>query len=166
MKRFRIFAVLLIILTAAGNHAQADSKNDKAGSRRVWNTELRNVKTDYVAAKLDLTADQREKFASLYTSMESEIRAVNTEARNAIDSVKAKGKAATDADYRHATRIAFDVKSKEAAIEKRYMTKFQQILTPAQLFALKDVETQFMKELMKKHGAMKKSQRKQPAKKQ
>lgn len=159
MKRFFIITVLTFIASLFMTDVSAKQTPSKSNNRRAWKVELQSVKTDYLAKKLDLTDDQREKFAPVYKQMEAELREVTESTSAVIDSVRTKGKAATDADYRRASRAAFDLKSREAAIEKKYYARFERILTPAQLFSLKDAEIQFTKELMKKHSSMRKTQR-------
>lgn len=161
MKHFFKFLILMILLHLIPADASARSNDRLQNTRKAWNVEMQSVKTDYLAKKLDLTDVQREKFVRIYTSMENEISQANGEARKTIEEVRTKGKAATDADYRNAARVAFDLKAKEGAIEKKYFAQFSQILTPAQLFALKDAEVQFTKELMKKHSSMRKNNRSQ-----
>ncbi len=165
MKRFYIITLLTFIASMFMSDVSAKQTPSKSNSRRAWKVEMQSVKTDYIAKKLDMTADQREKFTPVYRQMETELQAVSESTAALVDSVKSKGKAATDSDYRRAYRAAFDLKSKEAAIEKRYYVKFEQILTPAQMFSLKDAELQFTKELMKKHSSLRKSQRRNNDKK-
>lgn len=161
MKRYCFFYLILVMLAVVPASAYGRPNDSKQNNRKAWNVEMQAVKTDYLAKTLDLTAAQKEKFVPLYNGMENEISKANEDARSIVDEVKKKGKAATDADYLRAARAAYEVKGKEAAIEKKYLAKFEMILTPAQLFALKDAEIQFTKELMKKHSSMRKKARKQ-----
>ncbi|MDE6485303.1 MAG: hypothetical protein K2L14_07905 [Duncaniella sp.] len=161
MKRFYFIYLVLVMLTIVPSSLSAKPNDARKNTRRAWNVEMQTVKTDYLAKKLDLTAEQKERFSALYSKMEGELSSVSNDTRKIIDEVKAKGKAATDADYRKAAAASFELKGKEAAIEKKYFTQYEKILTPAQLFSLKDAEMQFTKELMKKHSSIRKNARKQ-----
>ncbi|MDE6582419.1 MAG: hypothetical protein K2K47_07830, partial [Duncaniella sp.] len=120
MRRIHFIYLVFVMLLTAPSALSARPNDARHNNRRAWNVEMQTVKTDYLAKKLDLTAEQKEKFAILYSKMESEIGAVNAETRKIVDEVKAKGKAATDADYRKAAAASFEIKGKEAAIEKKY----------------------------------------------
>lgn len=157
MNRLYLISLLSLILSSFALSAGVHSNGSKSNPRKAWNVEMQSVKTDYIARKLDLTNEQKEKFTSLYTNMENEIATANSEARKIIEEVKSKGKAATDEDYLRGARAAYDIKTKEAAIEKKYFSQYEKILTPAQLFSLKSAEMQFTKELMKKHRNMRKN---------
>ncbi|MDE5785352.1 MAG: hypothetical protein K2H98_02365, partial [Duncaniella sp.] len=151
MNKFYFISLLSLLFSIFSPCALARSNESKSNPRKAWNVEMQSVKTDYIARKLDLTSEQKEKFSSLYTNMENEIAAVNAEARKIIDEVKGKGKAATDEDYLRGARAAYEVKTKEGEIENKYFPQLKKILTPAQLFELKSAEMQFTRELIKKH---------------
>ncbi len=146
-----IFSMLLTSMTLSAKQKPTHNQ------RRAWNQEMQSVKTDYIARKLDLTQQQRELFIPLYTQMESEIRKINDETRSLQEQIIKKGKSCTDLEYEKAAEAMFELRGKENAIELEYLKKFKKILTPRQLFELKDAEHNFTKELMKQHRKVSKT---------
>lgn len=146
-----IFSLLLTSLTLPAK--QKPSRHQ----RHAWNQEMQSVKTDFISRKLELTQDQRDQFIPLYTRMESEIRKINEETRSLQEEIKKKGKSCTDLEYEKAAEAMFELKGKENAIELDHLNQFKKILTPRQLFELKDAEQEFTKELMKQHRKVSKT---------
>lgn len=116
---------------------------------------MRQVKVEFVAKELKLTPQQKEKFAPVYDALNKEIGKLMRETRALETSVRDKGSAATDLEYDKATEAMFEVKGKEAAIEKKYYPQLKAILTKQQLFNLPRAERKFGRELMKQHRATK-----------
>lgn len=143
-----IFIILCTIFLSDSVSAQGKpSKRD----RQSWNQEMQAVKNDFIARKLDLTAEQREKFLPLYSKMEEETRKVNDDTRRMQKEVLNKGQASTDLEYEKCAEALFELRGRENTIEMKYFQQFKTILSPKQLFMLKDAEQEFTKELMKQH---------------
>ena len=142
---------ILIALTMALTTCFASFAQNKGEKLSKWMDDMRQVKVEYVAKKLKLTAQQKDKFASVYDAMNREIGKVNRETRALEKSVREKGNDATDLEYEKATEAMVDLKGKECEIEKKYREQLKTILTKKQLFELSRAERKFARELMKQH---------------
>ncbi|MCI9284853.1 MAG: hypothetical protein HFJ91_03415 [Muribaculaceae bacterium] len=139
--------ITMAIMLASGLYMHADTPSKR--DRDAWMKEITNVKNEYIAKKLDLTDDQKAKFIPLYNEMEKEVRKTAEDTRRMAREIKKKGDAATDLEYEKASEALFECKGRECAIEKKYLAMFKKILTPRQLFKLKDAEHDFTRKLMK-----------------
>lgn len=140
------FALTLVLLfSSLSLFAQNDAK------RQEWMKEMQQVKNEYIAKSLALTEEQKAKFFPLYERMDKEVRKVSEDARKMARDVQAKGDKATDLEYEKAAEALYEVKGRESQVEMKYFAEFKKILTPKQLYKLKDAERDFTKQLMKKH---------------
>lgn len=148
MKRiYSIFTIVaLICLTAATASAQNRD-------RKQFRDDIREYKHNYFKQKLDLSREQANSFFDLYDKMDDAITALNDEARTLETRIyDAPDGTITDIEYEVATRTLLEVKEKEAAIEKEYYDKFNDILNKKQLFELRKVERDFTMQLLKYHN--------------
>lgn len=138
-----IFAILLCSTSVV-------SAQDKTGEhRRQWMEEMRQLRVKYIVGELKLTDEQRAKFEPAYQSMIVETDRLMRDTRKLYESVKRKGTAATDLEKEKAAETMFESKGRENEIEMRYFVKFKEILTPDQLFQLREAEHKFARQLMK-----------------
>lgn len=149
MKKFAIVItfILAAILLPGGAHAQRNSDRN----RESWMKEIQQYKNDFIAKKLELTDEQRAKFLPLYNSMDEEIRKTQEEAEQLSRQTMSKEDKASDLEYEKAAEAMYELKGRENAIEMKYFNEYKTILTPRQLFKLKDAEKDFTRELMKQH---------------
>ena len=83
--------------------------------------------------------------------MDEEIRKVQEESEQLSRQTMGKEDKATDLEYEKAAEAMYELKGRENAIEMKYFEEYKTILTPQQLFKLKDAEKDFTRELMKQH---------------
>lgn len=147
MKRLDISLVLLVLafLLPAVSSAQRPTGRE----REVWMKEMQQYKNDFIAKKLSLTDEQKAKFIPLYNAMDEEIRKTQDEAEQLYRQTLKKESAATDLEYEKAAEAVYELKGRENAIEMKYFKDFKTILTPRQLFKLKDAERDFTRQLMR-----------------
>lgn len=148
--RILIPALLLIAAYIMPTDASAQGRPSKR-ERTTWIKEMQMVKTDYIAKKLDLSDEQKAKFIPLYNAMDAEIRKAQQDQRTLCTQVNDKDGKASDLEYTKAAEAAYELKGVENAIEMRYFKEFKTILTPKQLFKLRDAEQSFTRKLMKEH---------------
>ncbi len=149
MKKVAILFTFLIaaLMLPAVMQAQRNFGRD----RESWMKEIQQYKNDFIAKKLELTDEQRAKFLPLYNSMDEEIRKVQEESEQLSRQTMGKEDKATDLEYEKAAEAMYELKGRENAIEMKYFEEYKTILTPQQLFKLKDAEKDFTRELMKQH---------------
>lgn len=150
---------ILIAITLVATICMSAFAQNKGEKFRKWMDDMRQVKVEYVAKELKLTAQQKEKFTPVYEAMNREIGKVNRETRALEKSVRGKGNSATDLEYDKATEAMVELKGKECEIEKKYREQLKTILTKKQLFDLSRAERKFARELMRQHRAGKHNKR-------
>lgn len=150
MKRKNILLLLIAaIIFAMPGYATDNKKNI---DRKEWFKELRQYKHNFLSKELDLTKEQEAKFFPMYDEMDDAMFKVNREARAMEKKITKSSEKVSDLEYEKAAEAMYEVKGKEAAIEKQYFTKFKTVLTPKQLFELKQAERRFTDKLMKEHS--------------
>ncbi len=149
MKKVTVLFVFLIALFVLPVVSQAQRPSGR--DRESWMKEIQQYKNDFIAKKLDMTDEQRDKFMPLYNSMDEEIRKVQEESEQLSRQIIAKDGEATDLEYEKAAEAMYELKGRENNIEMKYFDEYKAILTPVQLFKLKDAEKDFTRELMKQH---------------
>lgn len=135
------FAVLLLGISTS---ALAQSKGSG------WSKEMLDYKHDFIAEQTQMTQSQRDKFMPLYEAMEKEIYAVNKETGELARKVHNTSRSVTDHEYTNAARAMSGVKAKEGQIESKYFDKFSKILSPKQMFLLKQAERKFTRQMISK----------------
>ncbi|MCM1484236.1 MAG: hypothetical protein NC043_07855 [Muribaculaceae bacterium] len=147
MTRRLITGILLILISVSTSFAQQkhDGKNMKQ-----WLQEMRQFRTNFIVKELNLTADQKSRFVPLYDAMYGELEKLMHDTRQLERSVERKGNEATDVELEKASEAIYECKGKENDIEMRYFAKFKTVLTPRQLFKLKQAENKFNRHLMEK----------------
>lgn len=149
MKKVTVLFAFLITLLVLPVVSQAQRPSGR--DRESWMKEIQQYKSDFIAKKLDMTDEQRAKFMPLYNSMDEEIRKVQEESEQLSHQIIAKDGKATDLEYEKAAEAMYELKGRENSIEMKYFDEYKAILTPVQLFKLKDAEKDFTRELMKQH---------------
>lgn len=143
--------ILLILMLAIAAAVTASAQTDGGRQRQKWFEEMRRYKSEYIADKLKLDNKQKAEFTPVYEQMDAEIGRLNHEMRQLERNIRKNGEKVTDTEYEKAAEAQFEIRTKEAAIERSYFPKFKQILTPRQLYELKNAERDFNRKLMDKH---------------
>lgn len=151
----RIGLMLLAVLISGTAVTQAQQRNKKRGGNGNWFKEMTEFKLKFLAQELELTEDQQKRFFPLYTEMMNAKHNVMRKARQAEKRLKSIPNP-TDEDYRIASAAMEDAKREDEAIEKRYEEKFKTILTPKQMYKLKEAERKFHEKLQEMRHKKKK----------
>lgn len=154
MKKIQIilFAILMALPMVAQHPGDKGpgGKGDRENWKK-WFKEMREFKHQYMVKELELTDKQKQDFFAVYDKMEDELGSLNREIRTEEDQLRKKGDDVSDQEYERVSKLMFEQKQKEASIEQTYYPKLKAILTPKQLFKLKNVEWRFTRELMDQH---------------
>lgn len=145
----KLILSLALLLSAVMLPVYASAQRPSEREREVWMKEMQQYKNDFIAKKLSLTEEQKAKFIPLYNSMDEEIRKAQGEAEQLYRQTMKKDGSATDLEYEKAAEAIYELKGRENEIEMRYFKDFKTILTPRQLFQLKDAERDFTRQLMR-----------------
>lgn len=141
----------MLSMVMAGFMSTICAAGPSDAERARWMAEMQQYKREYVVKAMQLNDAQKAKFLPLYDAMDRDMRKIGDEARTVEKNLKAKGAAATDADYRHAADVLFNLRTREGAVEKQYYEKFKTVLSPRQLYELKRAEEKFAREMMRQH---------------
>ena len=121
--------------------------------RQRWTQKMRQYKHDFLIKELDLTREQQNEFFPLYDAMEDEVNSLTIQTRE-LESKIAASERTSDVEYSSAARTFFEQKGKEAEIEMMYFEKFENILTPRQIFKLRAAERHFTGRVLRHHGRL------------
>lgn len=149
--RFFIFVILSIV--SISSYAKKTNEDDTA-QREQWQKEMYTAKREYIQDALSLTSDQKSKFFPIYDQMGKEILKMQRETNQMRRSISRRTDV-TDIEYEKASEALFELKSKEGALEMKYYNEFKTILTPQQLFKLKDAEFKWFRKIAKKRHSIK-----------
>lgn len=142
----KIVYIVIITLLAGVLPGYAQDKPKK--SRAEMHKEMVEFKTKYIAQEMELTDEQKEKFAPLYEQMDRERWQLFRETR-ALEKKLKNDKTATDADYEAAVKAMNQAREKGAEIDKNYNEKFKKFLSAKQLYKMKEAEDAFNQRMMK-----------------
>ncbi len=148
MKKTTLIFTLFLSLILAPLYVSAQNVEPGPRDRDAWMKEMQQFKNDFISRKLDLTDEQKNKFLPLYNQMDEEVRGIQEETRNLEKQTADKGDKATELEYEKAAEALYELKGRENVIEMKYFDQFKKILTPKQLFKLKESERDFTRELM------------------
>jgi Spy/CpxP family protein refolding chaperone len=119
---------------------------------KEWMKELRQYKHDMFAKRLNLSREQQEKFFPLYDEMDNSVMELNRNTRMLEDKIVRSKDKVSDLEYEKSAEAIYEMTKKQGEIEMEYFAKFKTILTPQQLFRLKQAERDFSRELMRQHS--------------
>lgn len=142
----KIVYIVIITLLAGVLPGYAQDKPKK--SRAEMHKEMVEFKTKYIAQEMELTDEQKEKFAPLYEQMDRERWQLFRETR-ALEKKLKNDKTTTDADYEAAVKAMNQAREKGAEIDKNYNEKFKKFLSAKQLYKMKEAEDAFNQRMMK-----------------
>jgi Spy/CpxP family protein refolding chaperone len=153
MKRVYLILVLVVAMMAGSAVTFAQTKTADKGQ---WLDQVRQYKRSYFIKELNLTKDQQQKFFALYDEMENQTTRLEEDTRAMERRITQAGDA-SDVEYEKAAEAMFDLKLKQAEIEKGYMEKFSAVLSAKQLFELKVAERQFARDMVRQHNKLRNS---------
>lgn len=156
MKRITIILVLAIAAICASDAEAQKQGREKLSlqNRKLWLSEMRNFKSEFLIKELSLTKEQQAEFLPVYEEMDDKLSQISSETRELEEKVITSDEA-SDTEIEAASRILFEQKSREGQIELEYYTKFKEVLTPRQLLRLKNAERKFTQQLVRHHGRIK-----------
>lgn len=153
MTRFLRFSIILFLFATVGMTSLSAQTNDRQAAhkeRAKVMAELRNYKHEFLAKELGLTKEQQKEFFPIYDSMDDAVGKINGDTRE-LERKLEKDENATDLELETAAKAIFEQKAKEGAIENEYFDQLKAVLTPRQLFNLKNAERKFTQYLLKHH---------------
>lgn len=142
--------IYLLIMLVCGTQMAMGHPRQKP-DREEWMEQMRQYKRSYFTKELELSRDQQNRFFPLYAEMEEQTQKLGDEART-MERRLSEAKDVTEMEYQNATDAIYDAQVRQAQIEREYLDKFREVLTPKQLFQLKWIERKFAREIIKQHN--------------
>lgn len=143
----RIFGPLmlvLLIMLAGKAFAQPDKGFDKDKQEK-----FKALKVAYLTSKLDLTTKEAEKFWPIYNEYEEAKFALFSEIHNSKGKGMEDVSSMSDAEANKMLDDFLSIKQKEVDLEKKYFTKFRQVLPPKKVAMLLSADHDFKREVLK-----------------
>ena len=140
------FLILFCLLALGSLSASAQDRNENVEAAKIA----------YLTDKVELTADQAQKFWPVYNEYETKRRELM---RNYRSGYRKNLEEMTEQEAKARIEEMFFIKEKELDLEKEYVAKYQRIITPKQLIKLYRAERDFTKLLLKKLDASKTANR-------
>ena len=109
--------------------------------------ELQEFKIKYLIQEADITKEQQPEFVKIYTELNNAKLALIKANHESLKALKAKN-SPTDEDYYKVAEEIAKGKTAEGAIDMKYYQQFKKLLTPKQLFKLKEAELKFNRKMM------------------
>lgn len=142
------FITLLLVLCAfAFPQEMAAKKKENGKNHAEMMREVQEFKIKYLIQEAEITKEQQPEFIRIYTEMNNAKMAVFKEYHERHKALKAKENP-TDEEYNAVSEEMAGAKSAEGAIEKTYYLKFKQLLSPKQLYKMKEAEMRFNRKMM------------------
>lgn len=143
--------VIILIILAALSAGYAMAQGNNKAEREAWMKEMTQYKHEFFVKELKLTTEQQKAFFPLYDAMEADTRRLVDEVRRMEKSVRDKGNNASDTELEKVAEALFELKGRENVLEMRYFEKFKAVLSPKQLFYIKQAERKFNRLILKEH---------------
>lgn len=141
MKTMIVFAIGLLLMTNSMN-AQTTTP-DESGNEKI-----EALKIGFITKRLDLTADESQKFWPIYNQYEAEKKQIRQTTVGSIKQMKEDGDF-TNAEAEQAIAKHIEFKAKDLDLTKKYIAEFRKILPATKVAKLITAEEHFKKMLMK-----------------
>jgi len=142
MKKTLIFTFVLLIMMSFTSFAQQYRSLMKPEDRE----KLESAKIAYITNRLSLTSNQAKEFWPLYNEFERKKFEARTKARMEGYKITNRGQNdLTEAQASQILKIHIQSREEDLAVEKEYMSKFQQIITDGQVLKLLTIDESFLR---------------------
>lgn len=141
-----MFIAAALLLCATPAYAQKENNRNKRHAEMM--REVQEFKIKYLIQEAEITKEQQPEFIRIYTEMNNaKLNLLKTYHEN-HKALKAKA-SPTDEDYDKVSEEMAGAKSAEGAIDVMYYKQLKKILSPKQLYLVKNAEMKFNRKMMK-----------------
>ena len=136
MKRHVILIIMICCgVPAIAQHGKMEDMRDTRGRERI-----RAAHAAYVTQRLELTAEEAEKFWPVYREYNEKRRELRQQVRDARRS---------DTDEKKILELDLSIKQQELDLEKEYMDRLQKIISAEKILKLRQAELDFRKLILR-----------------
>ena len=144
MKKALIAIALFVAATFAAT-AQEDKRPDE---RRKFSPEqFQEKQRNYITEKAALTPEEAEKFFPIFFELQKERFRIEREARSKV--IKERGQKLTDEQWKELLGHTADARIAIAQLEKKYITKYLNVVSPKKLVDIQRAEHSFQSYMIK-----------------
>ena len=144
MKKALIAIALFVAATFAAT-AQEDKRPDE---RRKFSPEqFQEKQRNYITEKAALTPEEAEKFFPIFFELQKERFRIEREARSKV--IKERGQKLTDEQWKELLGHTADARIAIAQLEKEYITKYLNVVSPKKLVDIQRAERSFQSYMIK-----------------
>ncbi|MFC2187940.1 hypothetical protein [Peijinzhouia sedimentorum] len=142
MKKTLIFTFVLLTMISFTSLAQQYRSSMKQEDRE----KLESAKIAYITNRLTLTSSQAKEFWPLYNEFERKKFEARTKARREGYRMTNRGQNdLTEAQATEILEIHIKAREEDVAIEKEYLSKFQNIISDGQILKLLTIDESFLR---------------------
>lgn len=142
-------AVLFLAITLfCASPLYAKKGNEQGKNHAEMIRELQEFKIKFLIQEAEISKDQQAEFIRIYTEMNSAKHNLFKACHDEQKALKAKN-SPTDEDYLRVSEKIAETKSAEGALELKYFRELKKLLSPKQLYKLKEAELKFNRKMMK-----------------
>ena len=142
----KITLAILILGMGLGSIAQEKGKEIKRENKKA-------EKIAFISTKLELTAEEAEKFWPVYNASEAEFKLLKKEHKAAMGEKK-KISEMSDNEVEKLLDKGLEIQQKELEIRKKYLVKFKEVLPIKKVAKLTRIEHEFRNRNSPKKGEM------------
>lgn len=145
----RMASVALLFIATFTFAVSTDAHKGKDGKNHAeMIRELQDFKIKFLIQEAEITKDQQADFVKIYTELSNAKLNLMKEGHDEQKALRAKA-SPTDEDYYRVSEKLAGAKSAEGALEMKYYQQLKKLLSPKQLYKLKDAELKFNRKMMK-----------------
>jgi len=148
-KSATVFALLALSATALFAQQQQPAQVQTSAATTVQPQDKKDkieiIHTAYLTEKINLTTDQSQKFWPMYNEYRNELAELQKQRRANAKTIKDAGGIDNmkDEDVQKLITNEIDIKSRELDLHKKYVVKFQEVISLKQVAKLFAAEEQF-----------------------
>lgn len=155
MKKVLTFAIMALVscslIMAQGNEGRPGGR----GNQRKMPTmeEYMQMKLQHIVRELNLSEKDSAAFAPVYTQLLKEKQALMVKygTEREIYRQLREGKQLADTTLQRITRNSVQLKMMDAQLEAQFLTRFEKVLTPSQIYNYQRAEESFRNRMMQGH---------------
>ncbi len=134
----KIFILIMISFTSLALYSQGQGMDER----------LRARKAEYINEKLELTGEKKDQFWKIYTGFEQKKRDIRIDmTQNRLGLRKST---ITDKEASKIIETELELKQAMVDLEKEYVDRYRDVLTPVQIITLYKAEDDFNKVVMER----------------
>lgn len=133
--RIILFSLLFMSFSLASMAQRDGSKRER----------MQALKVAFITEELQLTSQQAKQFWPIYEQLESELKALRQQAERRPDFSKASDKEIETWIFKK-----MDIDDQQTALKRKYLKRFEQVISWQQIAKLLHAEKRFKKELLER----------------